>query len=92
LALTWKGETASPGASAGDKGREVGAPLTLTHDDFMAAVESLSQLVQEIASQVESALEISREATIADRGEVDDTLMPLLEEGKGTGEHSSEPS
>jgi hypothetical protein len=60
-----------------------------THDDFAAAVESLFLLVQEIASQVESAPEIPQEAMIAGREEAYDTSMPLSGEGEGIGEQSS---
>jgi hypothetical protein len=92
LALTWRGETAPPEASVDDRGRKARALPTLTPDDFTEAVESLSHLVQEIASQVESTPEALRETTITDKEEVGNMLMPPLKEGKGTGEHSCEAS
>jgi hypothetical protein len=62
------------------------------HDNFTAAAESLSPLVQEITSQVESVPEVLREVAITDKEEVEDISMPLSEKGKRTGERSSGPS
>jgi hypothetical protein len=92
LALTWKWEADLSETSTDDKGREVGASPAPAKDDFAAVVESLSLLVQEIASQVEPASKVPQEAVIMGRKEMDGMSMPSSGEDEGIGEQSSAPS
>ena len=88
LALTWKeGDTQSDKGVIGSK-REIEDAFTSAQEDFAAAMELLSPLVEEIVSGVDPIHEALLQKSLADRDEVGDAQTS----SPGKGENAREPN
>jgi hypothetical protein len=92
LVLTWKGGDKTSDMGIVESGRGVGGSSIHAHDDFAAAMESISPLVQEIVSQVDSAHEPPKGASPVGGEDVDGAQTSSLGKGEDVGEQSGAPT